>query len=92
MKTRRPRLYFVIPIALLVTLSTHAQTAGETEDPEDSQVTVEETEPEVSQEPAVLPVPSADNLRTPDLGDALKNFRPSEEISADNAVPFPVDI
>lgn len=26
------------------------------------------------------------------LGDAFKNFQPSEEISADNPVPFPVDI
>lgn len=36
--------------------------------------------------------PSADELRNRDLGDAFKNFRPSEEISADNAVGFPVDI
>ena len=40
----------------------------------------------------VDPAPEADNLRSPDLGEAFSNFRPSEEISADNAVPFPVDI
>ena len=34
--------------------------------------------------------PEAEDNRT--LGDAFKNFRPSEEISADNPVPFPVDI
>lgn len=36
--------------------------------------------------------PPSSNLRSRDFGDAFKNFRPSEEISADNAVTFPVDI
>lgn len=36
--------------------------------------------------------PDANNSKSRDLGEAFKNFRPSEEISADNAVPFPVDI
>ncbi len=36
--------------------------------------------------------PEAEQLRSRDLGSAFKNFRPSEEISADNAVSFPVDI
>ena len=36
--------------------------------------------------------PAAENRRNRKLGDAFKNFRPSEEISADNAVAFPVDI
>lgn len=36
--------------------------------------------------------PQADNLKNRDLGAAFRSFRPSEEISADNAVPFPVDI
>jgi hypothetical protein len=38
------------------------------------------------------PQPQAENLKNRDLGAAFKTFRPSEEISADNAVPFPVDI
>lgn len=38
------------------------------------------------------PQPEADNLKNRDLGAAFRSFRPSEEISADNAVPFPVDI
>ena len=38
------------------------------------------------------PQPQADNLKNRDLGAAFRSFRPSEEISADNAVPFPVDI
>jgi len=33
-----------------------------------------------------------ENLKNRKLGAALRQFRPSEEISADNAVPFPVDI
>ncbi len=36
--------------------------------------------------------PQAENLRNRELGAAFRQFRPSEEISADNAVPFPVDI
>ena len=38
------------------------------------------------------PRPQGDNLKNRNLGAAFKTFRPSEEISADNAVPFPVDI
>ncbi len=33
-----------------------------------------------------------ENLRVRDLGEAFRTFQPSEAISADNAVPFPVDI
>jgi len=44
--------------------------------------------PKQSSEPA----PQGGNLRARDIGDAFKNFQPSEEISADNAVTFPVDI
>lgn len=36
--------------------------------------------------------PEAANLRNRALGDAFENFQPSEDISADNAVKFPVDI
>ena len=36
--------------------------------------------------------PAAENLRNRQIGDAFRNFRPSEEITADNAVGFPVDI
>ncbi|MBT4160161.1 MAG: hypothetical protein HOC70_02615 [Gammaproteobacteria bacterium] len=36
--------------------------------------------------------PEADQLKFRKLGSAFKDFRPSEEISADNAVSFPVDI
>ena len=37
-------------------------------------------------------LPEASQLLQRALGDAFRNFKPSEEISADNAVSFPVDI
>lgn len=37
-------------------------------------------------------IPDSSELKKRDLGDAFKIFRPSEAISADNAVPFPIDI
>ena len=36
--------------------------------------------------------PQAENLKNRELGAAFRRFRPSEAISTDNAVPFPVDI
>ena len=47
---------------------------------------------EQTSEQSSKPVPQGGNLRARDIGDAFKNFQPSEEISADNAVTFPVDI
>ena len=47
---------------------------------------------EQSSEQSSKPTPQGGNLRARDIGDAFKNFQPSEEISADNAVTFPVDI
>lgn len=58
-------------------------------------------EEEIQEEPAREEVSTTENadekaepdkLRSRELGAAFKNFRPSEEISADNAVAFPVDI
>jgi hypothetical protein len=45
-------------------------------------------------EPAKVEVelPDANELRKRNLGEAFKIFKPSEAISADNAVPFPIDI
>ena len=47
---------------------------------------------EQTSEQSSKPAPQGDNLLARDIGDAFKNFQPSEEISADNAVTFPVDI
>ena len=41
---------------------------------------------------APRPAPNAAQLKTRGLGAAFEKFNPSEAISADNAVPFPVDI
>jgi hypothetical protein len=52
----------------------------------------EEQTSEPSSKQSSKPAPQSGNLRARDIGDAFKNFQPSEEISADNAVTFPVDI
>ena len=57
------------------------------EDIEPADVSKEQTSEQSSK-----PAPQGGNLRARDIGDAFKNFQPSEEISADNAVTFPVDI
>ena len=65
------------------------------EDIEPVNVSKEQTsEPlsELSSKQSPKPTPQGGNLRARDIGDAFKNFQPSEEISADNAVTFPVDI
>tara|TARA_B100001105_G_scaffold237804_1_gene214476 strand:+ start:350 stop:679 length:330 start_codon:yes stop_codon:yes gene_type:complete len=65
------------------------------EDIEPAGVSSEQTSEPFSEqlsEQSSKPVPQGGNLRTRDIGDAFKNFQPSEEISADNAVTFPVDI
>ena len=38
------------------------------------------------------PTPQAEDSQETTSGDSLRNFIPSELISTDNAVPFPVDI
>ena len=49
----------------------------------------ERSKPEIENQPET---PASENLRNREIGDAFSNFRPSEEITADNAVGFPVDI
>ncbi len=44
------------------------------------------------QEGSLAKTPRGENLKNRDLGAAFRTFRPSEEISADNAVAYPVDI
>jgi hypothetical protein len=61
------------------------------DDSEPADVPKEQT-PEESSKQLSKPAPQSGNLRARDIGDAFKNFQPSEEISADNAVTFPVDI
>lgn len=73
---------------LILTLALFsAQPIWSAEAPEAEETTKEDAATGVAE-----PAPEADKLRSRDLGEAFSNFRPSEEISADNAVPFPVDI
>jgi hypothetical protein len=58
---------------------------------EPADVSSEQTSEPLSEQSS-KPAPQDGNLRARDIGDAFKNFQPSEEISADNAVTFPVDI
>ena len=67
-------------ILLMLPLTLEAQEAA---------VEPEQSGPEPQAE---LEVPAPEQLRNSELGDAFRNFRPSEEITADNAVGFPVDI
>ena len=78
---------------LIWTVYTTATAQENPEVPETSSETQPETSPEAAQdETATRPEPEAENLRRGELSEAFRNFQPSEEISADNAVPFPVDI
>lgn len=74
-------------LLLLVLLSLILPLAAE--EAPDRQEDEQKTETSASEE---TPAPQAGNLRNRELGDAFRNFQPSEEISADNAVSFPVDI
>ena len=56
---------------------------------QEATVEAEQSQPEPETE---LEEPAPEQLRNRELGDAFRNFRPSEEITADNAVGFPVDI
>ena len=66
--------------------------AEEQEQPSQQQAASTATTSEATAEEEAEPAPEAGNLRARELGDAFRNFQPSEEISADNAVSFPVDI
>ena len=58
---------------------------------EPSSGTVEESGQQ-AEEASLAETPQAENLKNRNLGAAFRSFSPSEEISADNAVPYPVDI
>ena len=58
-------------------------------DPSPSPENVEQPQPAAKAPP---PAPNAAQLKTHGLGSAFEKFNPSEAISADNAVPFPIDI
>ena len=84
----------------LVTIKSVAQDEAPDVETDDTQLTEpvsdngqqNVTENEAAQDEDEEATPDSGNLRDRSLGDAFRNFRPSEEISADNAVAFPVDI
>jgi hypothetical protein len=84
-------------ISLLITLPLHAQeettAASETTVSEtDSAAIGDSAEQKKTATEQIEQQPEAENLKNRDLGAAFRSFQPSEEISADNAVPFPIDI
>ena len=72
--------------------TTGEQPATEQENASKNQQKAAKSEPSESEQSSSNESPQAENLKNRELGTAFRRFRPSEEISADNAVPFPVDI
>ena len=84
-------------IALLIALPLHAQeettAASEPAASETDSAAIDDTaEQKKAAAEQIEQQPEAENLKNRDLGAAFRSFQPSEEISADNAVPFPIDI
>jgi hypothetical protein len=88
-------------IALFITLSIAVPLHAQEQTTAASEPTASETDSAAIDDPAeqkktaaeqIEQQPEAENLKNRDLGAAFRSFQPSEEISADNAVPFPIDI
>lgn len=88
---KRQLLPFVI-LMLSVSLQTGSLQAQEAVEPsgdsreQAEQATDSQTEDEAGEQP------DPESLRNREISEAFERFKPSEEISADNAVPFPTDI
>lgn len=90
-------LLAILLVALLISrgVSSAESDVTETHVGDAAQKTVDADEgvaPTGDKEVTPAPGPETDRLRNRDLGKALEQFTPSEAISADNAVPFPIDI
>ena len=77
-----------LTMLLLITMACGALCAPAPEEEEQDSAADEPVE-EVEESPQV---PDSSRLKRRELGTSLDRFIPSEEISTDNAVPFPVDI
>ncbi len=73
-------------------LNTNPVDNQSTQQPTAQQPTADEKATPTTDTGANTPEQGRENLKNRELGDAFRSFQPSEEISADNAVPFPVDI
>ncbi len=76
-----------LTLLLLITISCGALCAAAPEEEEQDSTADEPVEDVESPQ-----VPDSSRLKRRELGTSLDRFIPSEEISTDNAVPFPVDI
>lgn len=92
---RRLLLAFILHVSLSLTATqVTAEETAEEQAPaaESAPVAEPETRESDTTQDEGSDVQPAGALRDRNLSDAFKNFQPSEEISADNAVSFPVDI
>ncbi|MCY4531414.1 MAG: hypothetical protein OXC84_03650 [Gammaproteobacteria bacterium] len=78
----------LLTLLILITMSCGALCAAAPEE-EEQDSAADEPVQEVEESPQV---PDSSRLKRRELGTSLDRFIPSEEISTDNAVPFPVDI
>lgn len=96
-------MFFTLTFAALLALPLNAaedqleplpasEDLGQIDSIPDNRIEPTDQSEEQTSEQSAKPTPQSGNLRARDIGDAFKNFQPSEEISADNAVTFPVDI
>ena len=91
-------LYTLLPLSsLIVEAAEQGTVQGPTATPApatagDPSPRSAEMEQPQSDAKAPRPAPNAAQLKTRGLGAAFEKFNPSEAISADNAVPFPIDI
>jgi len=87
--------FSLLGVALLIaslTLAGSIHAAEDTPGAAASEPAAADAAAEDADEESPAAAPSAETLKERKLGDAFRRFQPSEEISADNAVPFPVDI
>lgn len=78
----------LLPVSLLPVSLQAEQTvepSGDNQEQAD-EATDTKTESEAGEQP------DSESLRNREISEAFERFKPSEEISADNAVPFPTDI
>ncbi len=86
---------FMLVMLLVMLLMPQGVSAAEADVGDTAENTLDAAEPVApTEEKEVTPAPGpeTDRLRNRNLGKALEQFTPSEAISADNAVPFPIDI
>lgn len=77
-------------LLLILSVSFLSLSAGAQEDDAPTETEDAVAEPEPATEPEAVEEPVVDDVFYQDLDD--KDFRPSEDIPADQSIPFPTDI